>query len=388
MNFKKRSIIQIAVTLSVACICITYYFYIQDFIDFKILSIGDMNPYGGWSALKSSLTDLSYRFSGISKSMALTMAVAITSLLMGRFFCSYICPIGALQDFFKYIGKVLNIKEIKLPRTKYFNSEILKYFVLAAVLVFSILGVGNLISPISPWLAYLNVFIGFNLQAGSLILIMIMLASVFFKRIFCRCFCPLGAFQSLLYAVGPIKVIKSNNCNGCMNCLKNCPVDIEYSDDSIVSPECINCSECTSTTCIKGNDGFNYKFAGRKINHYMFKSILLFLAIYLLLPLTPSTSTALSMSSLANLEDGTYSGLAIGFGGNIEVEVTINDNKIKNISTIANNETSGYYEEVFKEISIGIKETQSFNADAISGATATSRGYLNAVKDAVSKSIK
>ena len=175
MKLKKRNLIQIAITILVIIICIIYYLYINDFINWKILSIGNINPYGGWSALKSFFTDPSYRWRGISKSIALTIGISLTALLMGRFFCGFICPIGALQDFFKYLGSKLGIRERKLPKGKGFNPEIFKYFVLLMVLVLSILGMGNIISPYSPWLAYLNVFLGLNLQIGFLVLLLIML---------------------------------------------------------------------------------------------------------------------------------------------------------------------------------------------------------------------
>lgn len=50
-------------------------------------------------------------------------------------------------------------------------------------------------------------------------------------------------------------------------------------------------------------------------------------------------------------------------------------------------ETTGYYEEAFRELTYEITESQNLNVDAISGATSTCRGFLNAIKDAVNKSI-
>ncbi|WP_313343346.1 4Fe-4S binding protein [Sedimentibacter sp.] len=387
MKIKKRAIIQIIFSLSVITACIIYYLYINDFIDFRILSAGDLNPYGGWSSLKSSLTDLSYRWRGISKSIGLTIAISVTTLLFGRFFCGYICPIGSLQDFFKFIGKKLNIKEIKLKKTKYFNPEILKYLILIITMVLSILGIGNLISIYSPWLSYMNIFIGFNIHIGTVVLFAIIIFSLFIKRIFCRCLCPLGAFQALLYAVGPFKVYKSSNCDGCSVCLKNCPVDIPYTDELTVSPECINCSECTSHMCIKGRQGFSYKFSGKLIKRYLLISLIVFMSIYILLPLTSSAKHVFTSGRASNLNDGAYTGRGMGFGGFMDVEIVIKDNIITDVRTINHRETTGYYEEVFKEISKELKYSNNLNIDAISGATATSRGYLNAVRDAVSKSL-
>ncbi|MFA9422918.1 MAG: 4Fe-4S binding protein [Sedimentibacter sp.] len=388
MNFKRRNLIQLIITLTVISSCTIYYLYINDYINFRLLSIGDMNPYGGWSAFKSAFTDLSYRWRGFSRSIALSIAVMLISLFLGRFFCGFICPIGALQDFFKYIGVKIGLKAIKLKKPIYSKLELLKYFILIAVLVLSILEMGNLIGPFSPWLAYLNCFLGLNFTIGTIILLAIIVVSLFAKRIFCRFFCPLGAFQSLLYAIGPFKIHKSQNCNGCAHCIRNCPVNIENNDD-IISPECINCLECIDSSCINGNEGYSMKFAGRKINSskYIIICLVLFVGIYFILPVVRFSSDLQLIGNIGNIQDGLYSGDGIGFGGNIEVEVKINKNEIREIKIINHRETSGYYQEVFKELAKEIIETQGLNVDAVSGATASSRGFINAVKDAVSQSL-
>jgi NosR/NirI family nitrous oxide reductase transcriptional regulator len=77
----------------------------------------------------------------------------------------------------------------------------------------------------------------------------------------------------------------------------------------------------------------------------------------------------------------------LGFGGRINTEVTIKYNKIINIKILSHSETEGYYEEVFRDLSYEITESQNLNLDAISGATSTSRGFLNSVRDAVNKSL-
>lgn len=389
MKLKCRSIIQIIITLIIVVICIIYFLYINDFINFKILSIVDLNPYGGWSTLKSAFTDLSYEYRGLSKSISLTIAITVTALLMGRFFCGYICPIGALQDFFKYIGEKLGIKEIHLCRGKYFKPESIKYFVFILVLILSILEMGKVISTYSPWTSYLNFFMGFNLLKGTFVLFLIIVSSLFVKRIFCRCFCPLGAFQGLLYAVSPLKIKKNEQCDECRKCFKECPIDIENSEDNIISPECINCLECTNKECVKGNEGYSLKFAGKKLknNQYVIISMVIFFVIYIFLPISSSHSEVKILESIGIVENGTYLGKGIGFGGEIEVEIYVYYNKINKIEIKSHNETSGYYESVFKSISREIVEKQNINIDSVSGATASSRGMLNAVKDAISKAI-
>lgn len=385
MKYKIRNIIQIVATVTVIISCSIYYMYINEIIDFRFFSIGDMNPYGGWSAVKSAFTDLSYRWRGFSRSIALTFGITITALLLGRFFCGFICPIGAMQDFFKYLGSKIKLKEIKFSH----KPEFIKYIILIIILTVSILGMGNIISPISPWIAYLNIFAGFNLQPGIVILLLIALISLFGRRIFCRYFCFLGAFQSLLYAIGPFK-IKKNNCESCSYCLRNCPVSEHLRISEVeenISPECINCLECINT-CVKDNEGYSIKIGNKKIksNIYIIICICLILSSYILLPLIDGTDVQ-AIATIENVKDGIYLGSGIGFGGIMNVEVIINNNKISNIKILNHRETTGYYEEVFRHISYKIMETQNLNLDAVSGATSSSRGFINSVKDAVSKSL-
>ncbi|HOW23657.1 MAG TPA: 4Fe-4S binding protein [Sedimentibacter sp.] len=383
MKLNIRSKIQLTATLIVIISCLFYGLYIYGIIDFRIVSIGDLNPYGGWSALKCFFTDLSYRWKGFSRSIALTAGIGLASFLLGRFFCGYFCPIGAMQDFFKYVGNKLRLKEIKFP----YKPELLKYLVLIIIMVLSILGMGNLISPLSPWLAYLNIFVGLRLQPGVLILLLIILVSLMGRRIFCRYFCPLGAFQSLLYAIGPMK-IKKGACD-CSYCLKNCPVSIDYNRvEKDIPPECINCLQCVNG-CIKGKEGFSINFNNKKINKsaYISICILIIAGSYILLPLTASSSSIQAITSITDINDGTYEGYGLGFGGRINTEVTIKDNRITSIKILSHSETEGYYEEVFRDLSYEITESQNLNLDAISGATSTSRGFLNSVRDAVNKSL-
>ncbi|HHY78582.1 MAG TPA: hypothetical protein GX498_08815, partial [Clostridiales bacterium] len=65
-NIRPR--IQIAILILLLLILIQYNLYTSEKLNFKIISIGDLNPYGAWSALKESLTDSSYEFDGINRS--------------------------------------------------------------------------------------------------------------------------------------------------------------------------------------------------------------------------------------------------------------------------------------------------------------------------------
>ena len=84
-------------------------------------------------------------------------------------------------------------------------------------------------------------------------------------------------------------------------------------------------------------------------------------------------------------KDGTYTGSATGFGGNIGVSVTISGGKITGINvTSASGETASYLASA-KGVISRIISSQSPNVDSVSGATYSSNGIINAVKNALNK---
>lgn len=81
--------------------------------------------------------------------------------------------------------------------------------------------------------------------------------------------------------------------------------------------------------------------------------------------------------------DGVYTASAEGFGGPITVQVTILNDKIDSITIVsAEGETSSYFTKARHVIST-ILDKQTPEVDAISGATYSSTGILNAVKSAL-----
>ena len=84
-------------------------------------------------------------------------------------------------------------------------------------------------------------------------------------------------------------------------------------------------------------------------------------------------------------KDGTYTGSAQGFGGAIEVQVTLKDDEITDIQvTGASGEDSAYLSQAQSVIS-SIISAQSTDVDTVSGATFSSTGIINAVVDALGK---
>lgn len=85
--------------------------------------------------------------------------------------------------------------------------------------------------------------------------------------------------------------------------------------------------------------------------------------------------------------DGVYTGSARGFKSTIKVEVIVENGLINTINVLSHRESRGYYEEVFDTFPTEVVEKQSTDLDIITGATYTSRGFLNAVENALEEAI-
>lgn len=83
--------------------------------------------------------------------------------------------------------------------------------------------------------------------------------------------------------------------------------------------------------------------------------------------------------------DGTYTGEAQGFGGPIELEVSIQDGQIADITILSAENEDGAYFSMAQDIIPVILEQQSADVDTISGATFSSTGIRDAVALAIEK---
>ena len=96
-----------------------------------------------------------------------------------------------------------------------------------------------------------------------------------------------------------------------------------------------------------------------------------------------STSVA-QVEDAAAYKDGTYYGSGTGFGGPLKVMVEISGGKIASIQIVENSDGSDYISKAASLID-SIVTTQSTNVDTVSGATYSSVGIIQAVRDALSQ---
>lgn len=84
-----------------------------------------------------------------------------------------------------------------------------------------------------------------------------------------------------------------------------------------------------------------------------------------------------------NLTDGIYTGSADAFRGDVEVQVTVEKQKVTDISILSYCDTEEYFFKAAPAVIEQMKAEQSLNVDAVSGATYSSNGIIHAVANAL-----
>lgn len=165
------------------------------------------------------------------------------AFVLGRSFCGYACPIGAVQELvYKLPGKKLMLRNKKI--TQAFRLASLATFVILTV-VFS-----------EGMLNYLGLhdFFYLDFTVYFLVFLAVVVLAVFLYRPFCRLVCPYGAILSLAAIKGIFKLRRTDNCNECGECELVCPTNEAGAND--LKQECYLCHRCVEA-CKKG--GISYR---------------------------------------------------------------------------------------------------------------------------------
>lgn len=99
---------------------------------------------------------------------------------------------------------------------------------------------------------------------------------------------------------------------------------------------------------------------------------------------TKEKNTTITSEAEQSVKDGVYTGEGEGKGGKIAVELVMKNSEISDIIVTEQNETPGY-DDAMATLTERMTGSNQLDVDMVSGATYTSQGFLQAVKDAFSK---
>ena len=160
------------------------------------------------------------------------IALIIFTLIVGRVFCSWICPFGALLDFSGKLSDTIEVERKELPEViqdKNIKYGVLVGFIAVAALLgrqvfcdFCPLGTFYRVTgPYSfafPWLLMFPLAILFGFMV---------IAFLYKPRAWCMYVCPLGAFIAAEDKISIMRVqLPSDACIECKQCEKICPMEI------------------------------------------------------------------------------------------------------------------------------------------------------------------
>lgn len=115
----------------------------------------------------------------------------------------------------------------------------------------------------------------------------------------------------------------------------------------------------------------------------MKKYLSLILVLAMVLCMAAYGAAPVQATQAGTYTPGTYTGVGAGKNGDITVEVTFSAEKIESIRIVSHTETPSLSDAAIEQIPAKIVESQSLGVDAVSGATYTSDGIVEAVADAV-----
>jgi len=187
----------------------------------------------------------------------------IIIILLGRTYCSLICPLGYLQDLVIWIGKIAGIESSWTIHRKKAN-KILRLLLFFVLIVMFFIGIGFFTGLLEPFSIYLRTIflisripvfytlLNRNLLPSLIILIsisIILLLSIKKGRFFCSWICPVGTILWGLSFVSIFRLkIDKSLCNGCNKCVKGCKsgaIDDDW--EKIDTVLCVGCFNCIST---------------------------------------------------------------------------------------------------------------------------------------------
>lgn len=256
-----------------------------------------LDPLLGISTILVTREIISWVFYGI--------ILLIITILVGRIFCGWICPLGTLNDIFPYfIRRLPNLEKRGLRKYKYlillfiiissllslpisflldplmilsrsftmFFYPLLVYFI---NLIVEIDLLGSVGSKIATFFAKYAILVDFQPKYQSSLGFAIILFLILFLgrrevRFWCKNLCPLGALYALASKIKLLRRDVKDSCRRCCKCVRVCKMEALEKVFPLIykGEECILCLNCAHE-CPTNSIKFKLKFSlARKISSY------------------------------------------------------------------------------------------------------------------------
>jgi len=191
------------------------------------------------------------------------LAATVLTLFVGRFFCSFACPLGTINQFTGWLGRLGLSPAAREEANRHRQLQAWKYYLLICLLGLAFMGsvqtgifdplplvhrsVNLALAPLADnRLGVLNDEPRFYASAWLLgvVFLAVVGLNLALPRFFCRFLCPLGALFGLLSRFTPWRIGKTaDTCGDCHICEQHCEGACRPSGRFIGS-ECVLCFNC------------------------------------------------------------------------------------------------------------------------------------------------
>jgi len=254
-------------------------------------------PFGGIQAISTYSINNSLACDMTTVQILMGIALLLSVVFLGKIFCSYICPLGFLNELLIKLRDYCKIKAITIKERSVYDIILrsFKYLLLFLILYISISSSELFCKKFDPYYALATGFNGeLNIWLSLTAIYLLIIGSVFINMFWCRYICPLGAinnifkyflttlgilvFYSVLALIGlklswiillaiicsagyiseiiykqpkifPLLKIRRDpdKCIDCSECLKRCPYNIPINEAVVIKHvDCTLCGECLS----------------------------------------------------------------------------------------------------------------------------------------------
>lgn len=185
----------------------------------------------------------------LALNVVVVLSVLFVTILIGRLYCSVVCPMGIFQDIFIWFHRIIFGKKSKATYRRPQNW--LRYTFLALFVVLMLLGFNGIATLVAPYSAYARMVA--NIHGTGLVhwiaiatLCCVGVMSFMYGRLWCNTLCPVGTLLGLVskYSVLGIRIDREK-CVGCHKCEHRCKANcINLEDKSVDGSRCVMCFNC------------------------------------------------------------------------------------------------------------------------------------------------
>jgi polyferredoxin len=186
--------------------------------------------------------------------LVLAAVFLLSSLLLKKTFCGWLCPVGTVSEYLWKLGRKLFRRNLTVPRWLDIGLRSLKYILMAFFLYIVVSMTAEALNSfmMEPFgiiadVKMLNFFRNMSIT-GVAVIGSLVIGSVFIKNFWCRFLCPYGALMGIASTLSPVRIRRdAQACIDCGKCNKACPASLPV--DKLIqirSLECTSCMECVA----------------------------------------------------------------------------------------------------------------------------------------------